>query len=147
METLIQNKDVYSQHKYDVGKIKQKFNLKLLPNVTLSKQRASKVPPHYQGKLEKLLGQLCKTGIIREMGNDKEMGSELINPIINLPKGNRIKLVIYARYLNSTTDFSRFSWPLEPIGSLLTKLKSNYLTTRGLCSAYNQVPSPRRQNI
>ena len=51
------------------------------------------------------------------------MGSEFINPIIILPKGNIVKLVIDARYLNSITDLSRYSWPLEPIGSLITKLK------------------------
>ena len=75
LRTLIKNKDVYSQHNYDVGKIKQKVHVKLLPNSTLTKQRPSKVPLHYQEKLENFLEQLCKTGIIREMGNDKEMGS------------------------------------------------------------------------
>ena len=140
LRTLTKNKDVYSQHKYDVGKIKQKFHVKLLPNSTLTKQRPSKVPLHYQEKLENLLEQLCKTGIIREMGNDKEMGSEFINPIIILRKGNTVKLVIDARYLNSITDLSRYSWPLEPIGSLLTRLKGNFFTTSDLCSAYNQVP-------
>ena len=74
------------------------------------------------------------------MGNDKEMGSEFINQIIILPKGNIVKLVIDARYLNSITDLSRYSWPLEPIGSLLTRLKGNYFTTSDFCSAYNQVP-------
>ena len=53
METLIQNKDVYSQRKYDVGKTKQKINVKFMPNVTLSKQRPSKVPLNYEEKLEK----------------------------------------------------------------------------------------------
>ena len=79
LRTLTKNKDVYSQHKYDVGKIKQKFHVKLLPNSTLTKQRPSKVPLHYQEKLENFLEQLCKTGIVREMGNDKEMGSEFFN--------------------------------------------------------------------
>ena len=50
-----------------------------------------------------------------------------------------MKLVIDARYLNSTTDLSKYSWPLEPIGSLLTKLNGNYFTTSDFCSAYNQV--------
>ena len=31
MNMLLQNKDVYSQHKYDVGLIKQKFHVKFLP--------------------------------------------------------------------------------------------------------------------
>ena len=72
------------------------------------------------------------------MGNDK-MGSEFINPIIILPTGNTVKLVVDARYLNSNTDL-RYSWPLEPIGTLVTRSKGNYVTTSDLCSAYNQVP-------
>ena len=74
------------------------------------------------------------------MGSNTEMGSEFINPIIILPKGNIVKLVIDARYLKSITDLSRYSWPLEPIGSLIIKLKGNFFTTSDLCSAYNQVP-------
>ena len=53
------------------------------------------------------------------------MGSEVINHIEILPKGNIVKLVIDARYSNSITDLSRYSWPLEPIGSLITKLIGN----------------------
>ena len=106
MKTLINNKDVYSQQNYDVGKIEKKFHVKLLPNSTLAKQKPSKVPLHYQEKLENLLELLCKSGIIREMGNDKEMGSEFSNPIIILPKGNTVKLVIDAGYLISITDLS-----------------------------------------
>ena len=66
-------------------------------------------------------------------GNDKEMGSEFIKPILILPKGNTVKLVIDARYLNSITILSRYSWPLEPIGSLLTRLKGNFFSTSDLC--------------
>ena len=118
MKLLARDKGVYSQHKYDVGKIKQKFHVKLLPNSTLTKQRPSRVPLHHQEKL--LLDQLCKAGIIREMGDDTEMESSFINPVIIFPKGNKVKLVIDARYLNSITDLCKYSWPLEPIGSLLT---------------------------
>ena len=74
------------------------------------------------------------------MGDGSEMRSSFINPVIILPKGNIVKLVIDARYLNSITDLSKYSWPLEPIGSLLTRLNGNYFTTSDLCSAYNQVP-------
>ena len=74
------------------------------------------------------------------MCNDKETGSEFINPIIVLPKGNTVKLVIDARYLSSITDLSRCSWLLEPIESLLTRLKNNLFTTSDHCSAYNQMP-------
>ena len=74
------------------------------------------------------------------MGDDTEMGSSFINPVIILPKGNIVKLVIDSRYLNSITDLSKCSRPLEPIGSLLTTLNGNYFITSDLCSAYNQVP-------
>ena len=78
MKTLTKNKDVYSEHKCNKRKFQQKFHVKLLQNSTLAKQRPSKVHLHYQEKLELLLEQLWKSGIIREMGNDKEMRSEII---------------------------------------------------------------------
>ena len=109
-------------------------------NSILTKQRPSQVPLHHQEKSEILLEQLCKAGITREMGDNTEMGSSFINTVIILPIENIVKLVIYARYLNSITNLSKYSWPLEPIGSLLTRLNGNYFTTRDLCSAYNQVP-------
>ena len=92
------------------------------------------------------LDQLCRTSIIREMENDKEMGSEFINPITILQKGNTKKLVIDAHYLNPITNLSRYPWPLKAIGSRLNKLKENYFTTSDFCSANHQDPSPRRQN-
>ena len=126
-----------SQHKH---KIKQKFQVKLLLNSTLAKQRPSKVLLHYKEKLENLLEHLCKAGIVREMGNDREMGSEFINSFIILHKGNTVKLITDARYSNSNTDLGRYSWPLEPIGTFLTRLKEKYFTTSDLCSAYNKLP-------
>ena len=74
------------------------------------------------------------------MGNDVEMGSLFTNPIIILPKGDTVKLVIDARYLNSITDLTNYSWPLEPVQMLLTRLDGVYYTTSDLASAYNQVP-------
>ena len=59
------------------------------------------------------------------MGDDTETGSSFINLVIILPKGNIVKLVLDARYLNSITELSKYSWSLEPIGSLLTILNCN----------------------
>ena len=112
---IIDSRDVYSQHKFDIGQTKQKFHVTLKPNSELRKQRPSKVPLHLKDKLEKLLGQLQETGIIREMGDDDELGSLFVNPIILLPKADYVKLVIDARYLNSITDLTNYSWPLEPV--------------------------------
>ena len=67
------------------------------------------------------------------------MKSEFINPIIIIPKGNIVKLVIDAKYLNSITDLNRYSFPLERVGSLITKLKGNFFNTSDLYSAFHQV--------
>ena len=58
IDMLIDSKDVYSLHNFDVGKTRQKFHDTLKPNVELKRQRASKVPLHLKDKLEKLLTQL-----------------------------------------------------------------------------------------
>ena len=82
IDMLIDSKDVYSLHKFDVGKARQKFHVTLKTNVELKRQRASKVPLHLVDKLEKLLTQLMDAVIIRETGDDDEMGSLFVNPII-----------------------------------------------------------------
>ena len=88
IDMLIDSKDVYSLHKFDVGKTRQKFHVTLKPNVELKRQRASKVPLHLEDKLEKLLTQLKDADIIREMGDDDKMGSLFVNPIILMPKND-----------------------------------------------------------
>ena len=54
------------------------------------------------------------------------MGSIFTNPIIILPRGETVKLVIDAQYLNSNIDLSNYSWPLEPVQMLLTRLDGVY---------------------
>ena len=88
IDMLIDSRDVYSQHKLDVGKTRQKFHITLKPNVDSKSQRPSKVPLHLKEKLEKLLTQLKDADIIREMGDDDEMGSLFVNPIILMPKSD-----------------------------------------------------------
>ena len=85
IDMLIDSKDVYSLHKSIVGKTRQKFHVTLKPNVELKRQRGSKVPLHLIDKLEKLLTQLKDADIFREMSDDDEMGSLLVNPIILMP--------------------------------------------------------------
>ena len=80
IDTLVDARDVYSQHKFDVGTTRQKFHVTLKPNVELKRQRPSKVPLHLKEKLEKLLTQLKEADIIHEMGDDDEMGSLFVNP-------------------------------------------------------------------
>ena len=124
----VENNDVFSKYTYDVGKITQEFHVQLKKNAELRKQRPLKVPLHYRGRLEILLTELQRAGIIREMGNDVEMGSLFTNPIIILPKGDTAKLVIDARYLNSITDLTNYSWTREPVQMLLTRLDGVYYT-------------------
>ena len=96
IDMLIDSRDVYSQHKFDVGKTRQKFHVTLKPNVELKRQRPSKVPLHLRKKLEKLLTQLKNADIIREKGDDDEMGSLFFSPIILTSKSDYVKLAIDA---------------------------------------------------
>ena len=137
---LIDSKHVYSLHKFDVGKTRQKFHVTLKPKVELKRQRASKVPLHLKDKLEKLLTQLKDADIIREMGDDDEMGSLFVNPIILMPKNDYVKLVIDARYLNSVTDLTKYSWPLEPVQMIMTRVNGKFFSVSDLSCAYHQVP-------
>ena len=106
---IIDSRDVYSQHKFDIGQTKQKIQATLKPNSELRKQRPRKFPLYPKDKLEKLLGQLQDSGIIQEMGDDDELGSLFVNPIILLPKEDYVKLVIDTRYLSSITDLTNYS--------------------------------------
>ena len=80
IDMLIDSRDVYSQHKFDVDKTRQKFHVKLKLNVELKRQRPTKVPLHLKENLEKLLTQLKDTNIMRKMGDDDKMGSFLLTP-------------------------------------------------------------------
>ena len=104
--------DVYSQHIFNVGKTCKKFHVILKPNVELKRQRPSKFPIHLKEKMEKLLPQVTDADIIREMGNNDEMGSVFVNPIILMPKNDYVKFVIDAKYLNSLKVLTNYSWPI-----------------------------------
>ena len=70
---LVDARDVYSQHKFDVGKSRQKFHVTGKRNVETKRQGHSKVLLHLKEKLEKLLTQLEDADIIREMGDNDEV--------------------------------------------------------------------------
>ena len=74
------------------------------------------------------------------MGDDDELVSLFVNPIILLPNADYVKLVIDARYLNSITDLTNYSWPLEPVQMISTRINGKYFTVSYLCCAYHQVP-------
>ena len=140
IEIIIDDNDVYSQHKYDIGRTKHKFHLTLKKYATFKKQQPSKIPIHLRYKLEKLMDELILAGIIRELNENDDMNSWFVNPVIILPKKDYVKLVIDARYLNSITDTSNSSQPLEPLNVIMTRITGTIVTSSDLSSAYNQVP-------
>ena len=73
IDMLVDARDVYSQHKFDVGKTRQKFHVTLSCNVELKRQRPSRIPLHLKEKLEKLVTQLKDADIVREIVDDDEM--------------------------------------------------------------------------
>ena len=82
------------------------------------------------------------------MGVDDELGSLFINPLILLPKADYVKFVIDARYVESITDLTSFSWPLEPVKMNMTQVNGKYFTAIDLSCAYHQVPlSPETQKL
>ena len=128
IDMLNDSGDVCYLHKLDVGKTRQKFHVTLKPNVELKRQRSSKVPLHLKDNLEWLLTQLKDADIIREMGDEDEMGSLFVNPIILIPKIDYVKLVIDARYLNSVTDLTNYSWPLEPVPMIMKRVNGKFFS-------------------
>ena len=140
IDMLIDPKEVYLQHKFDVDKTREKFHVKLKPNVKLKRQRPSKVQLHLKEKLEKLLTQLEDADITRQMRDDDEMGSLFVNPIILMGKSDYVKLVRDAQFLNSVTDITKYLWPLEPVQMLMTRVNGKIFSFSDLSCAYHQEP-------
>ena len=126
---LLKYSTVYSTSKFDVGKISSSLHLPLKPDAVFKKQRASKVPIHLH---DKVISPVNK--------EEQPKGNTFINPVIILAKGESLKIVLDARYLNSLIDESKCNWPIEPIQVILTKINGKYFTTAGMNSAYNQMP-------
>ena len=146
IEMLVDARDVYSQHKFDVGKTRQKCHVTLKPNIEL--KRPSEISLHLEVKQEKLLTQPKDADNFREMGDDDEMVSLYVNPIVINPKNDYVKLVIDAGYLNSKTDLTNYSWPLESVQIIMTRVNGKVLSVSDLSCAYHQVPlSPETQKL
>ena len=98
--------------------------------------------------MEKLLTQLKDPDIIREMRDCDEMGPFFVNSIILMPKYDYVKLVFDARYLNSVTDLTNYSWPLEPVQMIMNRVNGKVFSVSDLSRAYQQVPlSPETQKL
>ena len=146
---LLDSQDVYSRHKFDVGKTHQNFHVTRKPKVELKRQRPSKVPLHLKEKLEKRLIQPTKDpDIFREIGDDDKMGSLFVNPNILMPKNDYVKLVVDARYLKSLTDLTNYSWLMEPVQMKTTRVNGKIFSVNNLSCACHQVPlTPETQKL
>ena len=78
---------------------------------------------HFSKKIEKY-------NIIKQIGSsprDKPVyGTTYLNPLIIIPNGDTIKCVIDARHLNSNTEQSDESWPIEAFAPQLARANKKY---------------------
>ena len=146
---LINNQNCYAKHKNDVGKISTPFRIRIKDNCKLQTQRPSKVPIHYRDRLNKLLLELEKYKIIKQIGSTPDekhtIGTTFLNPSIIFPKGDAIKVVLDARHLASRTSYSNTnqeleSWPIEPLAPQLARANKKYKSTIDLMYAYAHTP-------
>ena len=138
-DLLLRHPTVYATSKFHVGKVNSLLHLPLKPDGIFKKQRASKVPIHLHDKVKKLLDISEQDEIISPVNKEEQpKGNTFINPVIS--KGESLKTVLDARYLNSLIDESKCNWPIEPIQVILTKINGKYYTTADMNSAYNQMP-------
>ena len=138
---ILQYKQVYATTKFDVGKTKVKLNLPMKKDAIFKKQQISKVPIHLRERIQKLLDILKKYDIIAPVNKEQlSTGNTFTNPVIILRKGESLKIVLDARYLNSMIDEYKCNWPIEPVDVALTRINGTIFTTADLNSAYNQIP-------
>ena len=141
---LVKYRTCYATHKNDVGRIATPFRIRLKSNAKLQTQRPTKVPIHYREKLKTLLDELEKHNIIRQIGSthsDKSIyGTTFLNPLIIIPKGDTIKVVLDARHLNSNTDQSFESWPIEPLAPQLARANKKFKSAIDLMYAFAHAP-------
>ena len=135
---LIKNSSIYATSNFDVGKISSSLHLPLKPDAVFKKQRANKVPIYLHDKVNRLLYILEQCEFKSPVNKEEQLkGNTFINPVIILAKGESLKIVLDARYLNSLIDESKCNWPIEPIQVILTKTNGKYFTTADMNSVYN----------
>ena len=97
-----------------------------------------------------LLEDLEKHDFIKQTGsspdNKPTYGTTHLNPLIIIPKGNSIKCVIDTRHLNSNTDQSDESWPIEPHAPQLARANKRYKLAIDLMYAYAYTPLMKKQS-
>ena len=137
---ILEYKQVYATTKFDVGKTKVKLNLPMKKDsIFKKKNKQSTLTP--QRKNPNLLDVLKKNDIIAPVNKEQlSTGNTFTNPVFILRKGESLKIVLDARYLNSMIDESICHWPIEPVDVALTRINGTIFTTADLNSAYSQIP-------
>ena len=137
---LLKYPTVCATSKFDVGKNSSPLHLLLKPDAIFKKQRASKVPIHLHDKVNRLPDILEEYEIISPVNKEEQpKGNTLINPLIILAKGESLKIVLGAIYLNSLIDETKCNWPIELNQVIPTKINGKNFTTADMNSAYNQM--------
>ena len=120
---IVKYRNCYAIHENDVGQIVIPIRIRLKPNAKPQTQRPTKVPGQYREKLKKLLDELEKHNIIRQIGSTPSgksiYGTTFLKPLIIIPKRDTIKVVLDERHLNFNNDQSFESWPIEPLAPQL----------------------------
>ena len=136
MSIVLEYKQVYATTIFDDGKTKVKMNLPMKKDAIFKNQRISKVPIHLRERIR----CIKKYDIIAPVNKEQlSTGNAFTNPVIILRKGESLKIVLDARYLNSTIDESKFNWPIEHDEVALTRINGTIFTTADLNSAYNKI--------
>ena len=143
MQSLSGFPDLCSQHKSDFGVVDITIRITLEPDAEFKKQLITKVPIHYQDQLQQILDDSETNGIFNRVGlnaaKNNELGSEFINPIKIILKGDVYKMVIDARLLNAKTDVSTNHVALLPVQVLILRINGKIFSTTDLSTAYHQV--------
>ena len=141
---LINNQNCYAKHRNDVRKVSTSFRIRVKEICKLQTQRPSKVPFHYRDRLKKLFVELETYNIIKQIAftpDEKHtIGTTFSNPLIIIPKGDAITVVIDARHLNSNTNQEFESWPIEPLAPQLARANKKYKSTIDLMYAHAHTP-------
>ena len=121
IEIIVKYRNIYATTKFDVGKAKVKLNLPKKRYTIFKKQRISKVPIHLRERIQKLHDVLKKYDISAPVIKEQlSTGNIFTNPVIILRKGESLKIVLDARYLNSMIDESKCNRPIESVDVSLT---------------------------
>ena len=103
----------------------------------MRKQGPSKTPSHLG---DRLLDEKIQAGEVREMNENVHMNSRFVRPVIFLPRRDYVKIVLDARYLNSSTETTNCIWLLEAQQFQMIKIDGSNITSSDLFCAYSQVP-------